>query len=117
MCVFVCVVRAGRQTDNSQIGQVGISHNEPCRGRKVELRAKKKKKGKKRKKAKEQGRKRERVMETGSEPETRPQKSNYRRSREGVGPARRHSFKRHKALPDMYSQGFTSVHTHINLPA
>lgn len=59
VCVFVCVVRAGRQTDNSQIGQVGISHNEPCRGRKVELRAKKKKKGKKRKKAKEQGRKRE----------------------------------------------------------
>lgn len=32
------------QADNSQIGQVGISHNEPCRGRKVELRAKKKKK-------------------------------------------------------------------------
>lgn len=47
MCVFVCVVRAGRQTDNSQIGQVGISHNEPCRGRKVELRAKKKKRKKK----------------------------------------------------------------------
>lgn len=43
------------QADNSQIGQVGISHNEPCRGRKVELREKKKK----RKKAKEQGRKRE----------------------------------------------------------
>lgn len=75
--------------------------------------------GKKKREAKEQGRKRERerVMETGSEPETRPQKSNYRRSREGVGPARRHSFKQHKALPDMYSQGFTSVHTHINLPA
>lgn len=67
--------------------------------------------------AREKERERERVMETGSEPETRPQKSNYRRSREGVGPARRHSFKRHKALPDMYSQGFTSVHTHINLPA
>lgn len=47
VCVFVCVVRAGRQTDNSQIGQVGISHNEPCRGRKVELRAKKKKRKKK----------------------------------------------------------------------
>lgn len=86
-------------------------------GEKSGTEGKKKKKGKKRKKAKEQGRKRERVMETGSEPETRPQKSNYRRSREGVGPARRHSFKRHKALPDMYSQGFTSVHTHINLPA
>lgn len=56
----------------------------------------------------------ERVMEMGSEPETRPQKSNYRRSREGVGPACRHSFKQHKALPDMYSQGFTSMHTHIN---
>lgn len=44
VCVFVCVVRACVQADNSQIGQVGISHNEPCRGRKVELRAKKKKK-------------------------------------------------------------------------
>lgn len=32
-----------------------------------------------------------RVMETGSEPETRPQKSNYRSSREGVGPASRHT--------------------------
>lgn len=40
--VCVCVVRACVQADNSQIGQVGISHNEPCRGRKVELRAKKK---------------------------------------------------------------------------
>lgn len=82
----------------------------------MELRAKKKKKEKKGRRPKSKG-ERERVMETGSEPETRPQKSNYRRSREGVGPARRHSFKRHKALPDMYSQGFTSVHTHINLPA
>lgn len=112
--VCVCVVRACVQADNSQIGQVGISHNEPCRGRKVELRAKKK--GRPKSKG-ERERERERVMETGSEPETRPQKSNYRRSREGVGPARRHSFKQHKALPDMYSQGFTSVHTHINLPA
>lgn len=55
VCVFVCVVRAGRQTDNSQIGQVGISHNEPCRGRKVELRAKKKKKEKKGRRPKSKG--------------------------------------------------------------
>lgn len=48
-----------------------------------------------------------RVKETGSEPETRPQKSNYRSSREGVGPAPRHRFKQHKALPDMYSQART----------
>lgn len=49
-----------------------------------------------------------RVMETGSEPETRPQKSNYRSSREGVAPAPRHSLEQHKALPDIYSQ----AHTH-----
>lgn len=59
-----------------------------------------------------------RVMETGSEPETRPQKSNYRSSREGVGPAPRHSFTQHKALPDMHSQthtqACTNTHTHLN---
>lgn len=48
-------------------------------------------------------------METGSEPETWPQKSNYRSSREGVGPAPRHSFIQHKALPDMQSQAH--IHT------
>lgn len=48
-----------------------------------------------------------RMMETGSEPETRPQKSNYRSSREGVGPAPRHSFTQYKALPDMHT------HTHL----
>lgn len=45
-----------------------------------------------------------RVMEAGSEPETRPQKSNYRSSREGVGSAPRRSFKWHKVVPDMFSQ-------------
>lgn len=63
----------------------------------VEERAKKNKEGGQRAMDKD----RVRVMETGSEPETRPQKSNYRSSREGVGPAPRHSFKKHKALPDM----------------
>lgn len=43
------------------------------------------------------------VMEAGSEPETRPQKSNYRSSREGVGSAPRRSFKWHKVVPDMFS--------------
>ncbi len=54
-----------------------------------------------------------RVMETGSEPETRPLKSNYRSSREGVGPAPRHSFTEHKALPDMYSHTHTHTHTQV----
>lgn len=45
-----------------------------------------------------------RVMEAGSEPETRPQKSNYRSSREGVGSAPRRSFKWHEVVPDMFSR-------------
>lgn len=56
------------------------------------------------------GRDRPRVMKTGSEPEPEPQKSNYRSSREGVGPAPRRSFKRHKALPDMHSPARTQAH-------
>lgn len=58
-----------------------------------------------------------RVMETGSEPETRPQKSNYRSSREGVGPAPGHSFTQHKALPDWHSHKHTHTHKCISLNA
>lgn len=50
------------------------------------------------------------VMATGSEPESGPQKSNYRSSREGVGLVPGHGFKQHKALPDMYSQANTHKH-------
>lgn len=49
-----------------------------------------------------------RVMETGSEPETRPQKSNYRSSREGVGPAPR----RIVSNSTKPCQTYTHKHTH-----
>ncbi len=53
LSMYLCV-----STENSQIGQVGISHNEPCRERRegggVVVRAKKR-----RKEAKERGRKTE----------------------------------------------------------
>ncbi len=75
------------------------------RGRGGRSEGKKKKEGGQRAREKD----RVRVMETGSEPETRPQKSNYRSSREGAGPAPGHIFTQHKALPDMQSQAHTQA--------
>lgn len=108
--MYLCVCK-----ENSQIGQVGSSHNEPCRERREgggSECGQKKKGGGQRAREKD----RVRVMETGSEPETRPQKSNYRSSREGVGPAPRHSFKQHKALPDSVLSTHTHKYTCLNLP-
>ena len=100
MCVCVCVCVCGER-ENSQIGQVGISHNEPCREKKGGSR--------------EEGRRPESEGEQQSESDgdglgarDKAPKEQLQELQRRCSPSPQAWF--HKAEPDMYSQ--THTHTH-----